>query len=121
MRDAWAHALLLYNTKNAVGLGLRLDSTAAEVWNSLTSQYKVSPDLAMVTAQCDLWNITFIDGNDFPIHVANLCTKWVMANNAGAKINDVDFHMIILSSLPASWDSVVGTLYEVKSSGDIIN
>ena len=29
--------------------------------------------------------------------------------------------MIVLSSLPASWDSVVGTLYEAKSSADVIS
>ncbi|EDR06651.1 retrovirus-related pol polyprotein [Laccaria bicolor S238N-H82] len=121
MRDAWARALLLYNTKNAVGLGLKLDGTAAEAWNSLTSQYKVSSDLAMITAQRDLRNITFTDGNDFPTHISNLRTKWVTANNAGAKINDADFRMVILSSLPASWDSVVGTLYEAKSSADVIS
>ncbi|EDR02166.1 uncharacterized protein LACBIDRAFT_309845 [Laccaria bicolor S238N-H82] len=38
MCDAWVRALLLYNTKNPVGLGLKLDGTAAEAWNSLTSQ-----------------------------------------------------------------------------------
>ena len=75
----------------------------------------------MVTAQRDLHNATFTDGNDFPTHISNLRTKWVMANNAGAKIDDVDFRMIVLSSLPTSWDSVVGTLYEAKSSADVIN
>jgi hypothetical protein len=121
MRDAWARALLLYNTKNAVGLGLKLDGTAAEAWKSLTSQYKISSDLAMVTAQRDLRNTTYADGNDFPTHISNLRTKWAIANSAGAKIDDTDFRMIVLSSLPESWDSVVGTLYEAKSSADVIN
>ena len=44
-----------------------------------------------------------------------------MANNSGAKITNIDFHMIILSSLPASWDSVIGTLYDAKSSADVIS
>jgi len=121
MRNAWAHALLLYNTKNAIGLGLKLDGTAAEAWTSLTSQYKVSSDLTIVTAQRDLRNTTFADGNDFPTHISNLHTKWAMANNSGAKITDVDFCMIILSSLPAFWDSVIGTLYDAKSSADVIS
>jgi hypothetical protein len=121
MHDAWARALLLYNTKNAIGLGLKLDGTAAEAWTSLTSQYKISSDLAVVTTQHDLRNTTFSDRNDFPTHISNLHTKWVTANNAGAKITDTDFRMIILSSLPESWDSVVGTLYEAKSSADVIS
>jgi hypothetical protein len=121
MCDAWACALLLYNTKNAIGLGLKLDGTAADAWTSLTSQYKVSSDLAIITTQRDLCNASFSDSNDFPTHISNLRTKWATANNAGAKITDADFRMIILSSLPTSWDSVVGTLYEAKSSVDVIN
>jgi len=114
MCDAWA-------CKNAVRLGLKLNSTAADAWKSLTSQYKVSSNLTMVTAQCNLHNTTFSNGSDFPTHISNLHTKWVIANNTGVKIDDADFHMIVLSSLPTSWDSVVGMLYEVKSSADIIS
>lgn len=121
MHDAWAHALLLSNTKNAIGLGLKLNGTAAEAWTSLTSQYKVSSDLTMVTTQRNLCNIVFADGNDFPTNISNLSTKWVTANNAGTKIADADFCMIILLSLPASWDSVVRMLYEAKSSVDVIS
>ena len=82
MCNAWAWSLLLYNTKNAIGLGLKLNSTAAEVWTSLISQYKVSSlNLTMVTTQCNLHNTVFADGNDFPTHMSNLCTKWVTVNN----------------------------------------
>ena len=121
MHDAWVHALLLYNTKSAVGLRLKLDGTAVEAWTSLTLQYKVSSDLTMITAQCYLRNTMFVDGNDFPTHISNLRTKWVLANNTGSKINKADFCMIILPSLPASWDSMVGTLYDAKSLADIIS
>jgi len=121
MCDAWACALLLYNTKNAIRLGLKLDGTTAEAWTSLTTQYKISSDLAIVTAQRDLCNTTFTDSNDFPTHISNLCAKWATANNAGVKISDANFHMIVLSSLPTSWDSVVRMLYGAKSSADVIS
>ena len=78
MCDAWVRALLLYNTKNPIGLGLKLDGTAAEAWTSLTSQYKIMSDLAAVTTQHDLHTTIFTDGNDFPIHVSNLRTKWAV-------------------------------------------
>ena len=49
--NAWAHALLLYNTKNAFGLGLKLDGTAAEAWTSLIKVfvmlYIFLPDLVI--------------------------------------------------------------------------
>ena len=121
MRDAWVRALLLYNTKNPIGLGIKLDGTAAEAWTSLTLQYKIMSDLTTVTTQCDLCTTIFTDGNDFPIHVSNLRTKWAITNSAGANIGDADFRMIILSSLPASWDSVVGALHDAKSSAEVIS
>ena len=111
MCDAWARALLLYNTKNAIGLGLKLDSTAVEAWTSLTSQYKVSSDLTVVTTQRDLCNTVFADGNDFPTHISNLHIKWVTANNAGAKITGADFRMIILSSV---WKSGLVWFFDAK-------
>lgn len=33
------------------------------------------------TTQCNLHNTVFADGNDFPTHMSNLCTKWVTVNN----------------------------------------
>ncbi|KDR67143.1 hypothetical protein GALMADRAFT_80069, partial [Galerina marginata CBS 339.88] len=36
--DAWTMGLIIYNVKNPVGLGVKLDRTAAEAWKSLTDQ-----------------------------------------------------------------------------------
>ena len=68
-----------------------------------------------------IFNTVFADGNDFSTHISNLHTKWVTANNAGTKITGADFRMIILSLLPASWDSVIGTKYEAKLSAYVIS
>lgn len=38
----------------------------------------------------------------------------------GASISNVDFCMIVLSSLPTSWDTVVATLYDTKSLAKVI-
>ncbi len=44
IRDAWIIGLLLYNTKNPIGLGMNLDGTGAEAWKSLEDQYAVTSD-----------------------------------------------------------------------------
>ncbi|KDR76040.1 hypothetical protein GALMADRAFT_49067, partial [Galerina marginata CBS 339.88] len=38
IHDAWTMGLIIYNVKNPVGLGIKLDGTAAEAWKSLTDQ-----------------------------------------------------------------------------------
>ncbi|KAF8961573.1 hypothetical protein BDZ97DRAFT_1664032, partial [Flammula alnicola] len=37
-RDAWCHIAIRQNVKNAVGLGVKTDGTAAEAWKSITDR-----------------------------------------------------------------------------------
>jgi len=71
-------------------------------------------------AEEQLRNLRLRDGDDFPNHLALLRTLWQNINTLGGNIGDTSFHSIILSSLPASWDSIVATLYTTTSSIDAI-
>jgi len=119
-RDAWVLGLLQYNTKNPIGLGVKLDGSAAQAWKSLTDIYDHISDLAKINIQRELRDTKFLDGNDFSAHIANLRTLWTHANSAGSNISDTDFRTIILTSLPEAWDTIVATLYDARSSADTI-
>ena len=112
--------LLIYNIKNPVGLGVRMEGSAADAWKSLTDQYHVTSELALVNAQRKLCMTILNEGGDLLAHISDLHTKWTKANTAGAKIEDTHFCIILLSSLPTSWNSLLATLYDAKSSADII-
>jgi len=116
-RDAWVLGLLQYNTKNPIGLGVKLDGSAAQAWKSLTDIYDNISDLAKINIQRELRDTKFLDGNDFSAHIANLRTLWTRANS---NISDTDFRTIILTSLPETWDTIVATLYDAKSSAHTI-
>ncbi|PPR04697.1 hypothetical protein CVT26_015023 [Gymnopilus dilepis] len=120
MRNAWTKGLIMYNCINPVGLGVDLAGTAADAWAALVSLYDISSDVAAVNAQRDLRNTMFKDGDDLMAHISTLRTKWRKANASGANITDADFRMILLSSLPPSWDMLVATLYDTKTSMDVI-
>ncbi len=121
LRDAWIMGLLLYNTKNPIGLGMNLDGTGAEAWKSLEDQYAVTSDLALIQATRELHSVKYVDGTDIMEHIAILRTKWSNANTMGAKIHDKDFRIIIMASLPSpSWDNIVSALYDSKTSADVI-
>ena len=49
--NAWMMGLLIYNIKNPVGLGVRMEGSAADAWKSLTDQYHVTSELALINAQ----------------------------------------------------------------------
>ncbi|KAG2014964.1 nonmuscle myosin heavy chain b [Coprinopsis cinerea AmutBmut pab1-1] len=99
---------------------MRTIAGAAEAWTTLTTQFDLRDDVTLINAQRDLRNSLFKDGDDLAAHIADLRTKWTTANALGAKVDDADFRMVVLASLPASWDNVVATLYGSKSSTDTI-
>jgi len=98
VRDAWVLSLIIFNTINPVGLGVKMDGTAAEAWTSIT-------DLTM-----------YSDGADFLAHVADLRTKWNTAVEKGAEIDDKGFRAIVIGSLPKSWNTVISSLQSTKTS-----
>jgi hypothetical protein len=121
IRDAWAMGLLLYNCTNPIGLGMKSDGTAAEAWKSLKDLYAVQSTLFAVNAQRELRNTMLRDGDDLTAHITSLREKWSAANDVGANISDKDFIIILLASLPPSWDTIVATLYDTQTSVDLIS
>ena len=120
VRDAWALGLLIFNTTNPVALGVVTTKTAADAWTSLTQTYAITTDMAAVAADAELRGMKYEDGQDFDMHIKQLREKLDDTLNAGAQISDASFRMIILSSLPKSWDPIVGTLYTATSSATLI-
>lgn len=121
VRNAWAMGLLLYNCTNPIGLGMKSDRTAAEAWSLLKDLYSVQSTLFAVNTQHELQNTMLRDGDDLTTHITNLHLKWSAANNVSANITDKDFIIILLTSLPPSWDTIVTTLYKAQTSVDLIS
>jgi len=119
--NAWTMGLLIYNTTDPLRLGININGTAAEAWKSYLDTYNTLFEVALANAEQELRNMTYIDGQDFTAFISQLHTKWTIATALGAKIDDLVFRMILLNSLPRSWDSIVTTLYTTKSSHDAIN
>ena len=105
---------------NPVTLGVDTTSTAATAWTSLIQNYAITTNMAAVAADAKLCGLRYEDGQDFDIYVKGLCKKLDSALNAGAQISDASFCIIIFSSLPKSWDTIVGTLYTTTSSATLV-
>jgi len=55
-RDNWVKGLLIYNTKNPIGLGIKIKETAAKAWAFYVKRYEVTTKLAKLAAEQDLRN-----------------------------------------------------------------
>ena len=119
MRNTWAKSLLLYNIQNPVELDANIAGAAVELWKLLTNLYDKTSELALLYAEEQLRSLCFWDGDNFLNYLTLLYTLWQNINTLGENIRDISFHSIILSSLPASWNPIVATLYTTTSSVDI--
>ena len=112
IRNAWAKILLTFNTKNPVRLGINVNGTAADTWESYKSNYETASDMTRQNTEQELRNITFSDGDDFQNHVTIMRNKLSQARALGADITDKNFKTILLNSLPSLWDPVIASLYK---------
>jgi hypothetical protein len=119
-RDTFAQALIVHNIKDPIGEGVNLDGTAAEAWKSLTSFKDVVTNLVRIGHENNLRNTRYIKGTDLATHFTSLRTKCTTANAQGAAIDDERFGMIVLSTMPSSWDMLVLTLYDCKTLSQVI-
>ncbi|KAF5313819.1 hypothetical protein D9619_013038 [Psilocybe cf. subviscida] len=119
-RDAWTQGLISLNVKNTIGLGIKLDRTAAETYASIASIKDAVSDLGCITAEAELNAIKYNDGSDMDEHIAVLRTAWTQANGQGAGITDTKFRMVVLKSLPSTWLPFIGSLYAEPTSVGVI-
>ncbi|KAG5719221.1 hypothetical protein E4T56_gene13428 [Termitomyces sp. T112] len=119
-RDAWTLGLIIYNTKNPVGLGIRMDGMAADTWKALTENYGVFSEITAMNAEKRLRSTDFVDGMDFLKHIEDLREKWRSAVERGTRIDDATFWTILIASLPKSWNAVVAGVYAKTESKDVI-
>jgi len=113
--------LLLFNTKDAVGRGINIDGTVAEAWQSYIDIYENASAMAQQNTVQNLRNTLYTNHTDFNLFITILQKKFSNINTLGEKLTDKDFKLIILNTLPQSWDSVVAGLYGNMNSAEIIS
>ena len=77
--------------------------------------------MARLAAEQDLKNTTYSECQDFSTHISILRSKWAKANLLGATIDDEDFKMILLTSLPASWSPIIAICIKDGTSTEAIS
>ena len=74
-RDTWTLGLIIYNTRNPVSLGIKMDDTTVAVWKTLTKNYRVFSEIAAMNVERWLCNTEFMDRIDFLKHAKDLREK----------------------------------------------
>ena len=90
--------------------------SAREMWEQLILVKEPKGRLGILTARRALYRATADEGIDMIEHIAKLRQMQEELHVMGSKVSDEDFVMIILTSLPESWD--VFTTSFLGSSGN---
>lgn len=65
-------ALIVYNCKNLVRLGVKMDSTVAQAWKTIKKAYGAVLDFAAMEAENWLHTTMFTNNRDFSAHIADI-------------------------------------------------
>ncbi|CAA7267804.1 unnamed protein product [Cyclocybe aegerita] len=79
--------------------------TACQMWEQLTMVKESKSRLGVLATRRTLYWATVEEGFDMAEHIAKLCQLQEELHTMGSKISDEDFVMILITSLPKSWDN----------------
>ena len=117
----WVKMLLLFNTIELTDLRIDTEGTAASTQKFYITLYSKKMLVDHLNAEMKLRNIFLVTNGDFPAYISFLKKKLSYARAIGANILNANFATIVLNSLPPIWNSIVVTVFENDSSGDIIS
>ena len=70
--DVWTLGLLMFNTKNPIGQGINIDSTAAQAWTLYINNYEKALNIARLNTKQNLQNITYTNNFDFDDYITSI-------------------------------------------------
>jgi hypothetical protein len=119
-RNAYAKSMVDLNVKNPIGHGIQPTHTAADAWAALKDIHDTPSDMGLLNANNALHAIKHTEGADILAHWARMREGWAKINAQGGNMDDTTFHTIIIASMPKEWDIIIGTLFVLKTSKEVI-
>ncbi|KAF7334044.1 hypothetical protein MVEN_02310000 [Mycena venus] len=97
-------------------------TTGVEAWNKLQSVYQPKGAINIIRLCRQIFRMACEEGENIEEHFRKLTDITGALEEYGTTISEVEFAITILTSLPDSWDTWVGSidLASIKTSDDII-
>ena len=106
--DMYAQILIVSNIAKDQMVHVAWLNTAHEIWTSLRAIHKTKDYSSAIALQCGLFEQHCQEGGDVVAHLTKIKQQWERVNvidNPKLHIGDLQFKMMITTSLPASWDA----------------
>ena len=101
---------------------IRRSTTAKEAWNKLQSIYQPKGAISIIHLRRKLFRAQCDEGDDVETHIRELTELRDELANFGQTIEESEFAVCILTSLPDSWDNWVSGIEftKITDSSDIV-
>ncbi|KAF7353202.1 Gag-Pol polyprotein [Mycena sanguinolenta] len=121
-RDGVMKSMIVTNVVDPIGLGLKLDGTAKECWDSLVAACAKRTDAGLSLAESELQTIRFTgtSRDDLDNLLSNIRNKGNNVRMMGGKADDKDLKNVLIRSLPAEprWLGLQGALFSAADLND---
>ncbi|KAJ3543106.1 hypothetical protein NMY22_g3260 [Coprinellus aureogranulatus] len=94
--------------------------TAAQMWKQLSQVKESKGKLGVLATRRNLFRAMADEGFDMVEHVSNLRRLQAELHTMGSKVSDEDFFMILITSLPESWDNYTSAYLGANSNSPTI-
>ena len=92
-------------------MGINTTGTAIRIWKIVKDNCEITSEMTKINAQEELQTIKYTNDDDFPTHLSIICSKLSQVCAMGTTISDNTFKVILLNSLPKTWNPAVAPLY----------
>jgi len=92
-------------------------TTAAEIWDRLCEVKETKGRLGVLATRRALYRATITEGFDMLQHISNLRGYQAELALMGSPVSDEDFCMVIITSLPESWDTFTAAYFGSQNTG----
>jgi len=84
--------------------------TSKEAWDTLKTTFRQSGTIGIITLRRKLYTLAMQEGGDIEDHLRSMREVRAELRALGDKVDDRDFSLAVLTSLPASWDSFIRSI-----------
>ena len=84
--------------------------TSKEAWDTLKTTFRQSGTIGIITLRRKLYTLAMQEGGDIEDHLRSMREVRAELRALGDKVEDRDFSLAMLTSLPASWDSFIRSI-----------
>ncbi|QRV80823.1 Retrovirus-related Pol polyprotein from transposon TNT 1-94 [Ceratobasidium sp. AG-Ba] len=89
---------------------LRCSDAISECWDHLNSLYKSSSLLGLLSARNRFYRMVMRDDQSLEDHMRELCIAMDELTVLGETLNELDYALQVIGSLPSGWQSFIGTI-----------